>query len=252
MKLFKLGIPPSLSFVFVILSMYSLNSGDVFPLVMALDKSFLATKGSAFDTTALFARMMDPSASLTPQALPFSTKISSTCELTHTRPPFFFSTPLDSASAIAPLPPLGKSRVTPGLYQSASMYAITAFIVPEAGRPCKRKQSISSQFLTNSFLRSISSIISPNGSFKACPCFKVSKSSLGYLSNVTTAPASSRNAIDVNACAASLRGPIRFISPSNSSRAPGPPCSSNTSPNSSGPILAANFFPLGNTVPQRS
>ena len=48
---------------------------------------------------------------------------------------------------MAPEPPRGKSSVTPGRYQSASMYAMTAFIVPgqsnprqTSGRPA-RKQS---------------------------------------------------------------------------------------------------------------
>lgn len=125
---------------------------------------------------------------------------------------------------------------------TANMYAITAFIVPDAGSPCKRNESISSQFVTNLFLTFISFITLANGSFKAAPCARVATSSPGYLSKVKIAAGSSRRAKEVSACAASDNGFIRSMSALNSITASGPPCSSKTSSNSSGPILAANFF----------
>mmetsp|Transcript_95444 Transcript_95444/g.267327 ORF Transcript_95444/g.267327 Transcript_95444/m.267327 type:complete len:221 (+) Transcript_95444:539-1201(+) len=207
--------------------------------------------GSALETTACLARTTFPLANFTPTARSFSTMISSTWQLRQTSPPYFF-TPLTSASAIEPLPPLGKSSVTPGRYQSASIYAMTAFMVPAAGRPCSRKHNISSQFLTNLFSIFISSIMFAKGSFSACPCCRVANSSLGYLSRVKIAPGSSRNAMEVKAWAAFERGVILSINAANSSSAPGPPCCFKTSPNSSGPIFAANFSPLGRTVPHRS
>mmetsp|Transcript_8150 Transcript_8150/g.20199 ORF Transcript_8150/g.20199 Transcript_8150/m.20199 type:complete len:343 (+) Transcript_8150:551-1579(+) len=252
MKLFRSGMPPVSSSVLTRESMYSCALVWSLPSDRAPDNILFVTYGSAFDTTACFALMTCPFSSFTPTALSSSIRISETGAFRQTFPLAFFRTPRTSASTMLPLPPLGKSRTTPGRYQSASMYAITAFMVPLAGNPCNKKHNMSNQFLTNLSFRSISSMILLKGSLRACPCWSVAKSSLGYRSSVKTAPASSRNAMEVRACAAFERGSIRSMSAANSASAFGPPCSLKTSPNSSGPIFAANFRPSGITVPQRS